>query len=465
MNIPTNSIVVSNRQRTEKDIDDLFVASVAKRLIHPIVLRRNGSDEPTLVVGERRLLALKKAEINELIENVHFRFFDDLSPTEAQVIELEENIKRSDLSWRDHVSAIAGLDKIYCETNPDWNLRKTAQELNLNYDWTSKVLIVSKHLNSPALRDAGSIKQAISILENAASRRIASIIGEISNAGQNIFQTSTPESEKPFNENPSNTYNPLLLDTNNRVDNVPLDPILPIPPRPKAPQAVLNADFIEWTKTYSGPKFTFIHCDFPYDLDYKQYAESKTSTAEDYDGTGTSYWELLDTLCDNIEKLASYQSHVMFWFSMKHYDATKKRLAASSLFVHDHPLFWLKTDNAGIIPGNDGTYPRRIYETAFLCSRGKRPLVKPLANAYGAPTAANAIHPSQKPEPVLRHFLSMFVDETTDVLDPTCGSGSALRAAEDLGARSVLGLELNIKYVETAESMCQNARAMRRISR
>jgi site-specific DNA-methyltransferase (adenine-specific) len=82
-------------------------------------------------------------------------------------------------------------------------------------------------------------------------------------------------------------------------------------------------------------------------------------------------------------------------------------------------------------------------------------------NSYAAPTAGNKIHPSQKPEPMLRFFLQMLVDETTTMLDPTCGSGAALRAAEDLGAKSVLGLELDPNYAQSANTMTLKARVLR----
>jgi DNA modification methylase len=53
-----------------------------------------------------------------------------------------------------------------------------------------------------------------------------------------------------------------------------------------------------------------------------------------------------------------------------------------------------------------------------------------------------------KPEAILRHFFEMFVDENTLMLDPTCGSGTALRAAKSLGA--ALGIEKNEVFAERA---------------
>jgi len=66
---------------------------------------------------------------------------------------------------------------------------------------------------------------------------------------------------------------------------------------------------------------------------------------------------------------------------------------------------------------------------------------------------------------MLKHFLEMLVDETTTVLDPTCGSGMALRVAEELGARRVLGLEIDPSHADTALKAFYRARLMREASR
>ena len=45
------------------------------------------------------------------------------------------------------------------------------------------------------------------------------------------------------------------------------------------------------------------------------------------------------------------------------------------------------------------------------------------------------------------------MDETTSILDPTCGSGSAIRAARSLGASELLGIELNSEFADRAEEL------------
>jgi DNA modification methylase len=51
---------------------------------------------------------------------------------------------------------------------------------------------------------------------------------------------------------------------------------------------------------------------------------------------------------------------------------------------------------------------------------------------------------------MLTHFFRMLCDENTRLLDPTCGSGMAVKVAEASGASWALGLELNEEFAENA---------------
>jgi DNA modification methylase len=58
---------------------------------------------------------------------------------------------------------------------------------------------------------------------------------------------------------------------------------------------------------------------------------------------------------------------------------------------------------------------------------------------------------SEKPTAILEHFFRMIVDETTVMVDPTCGSGNSVKVAEALGASWSLGMDMNPDYVDAAK--------------
>lgn len=450
----SSDIIVRDRQR-EAEIDEHFIASVKARLIHPIVLRQT-EEGPVLVVGGRRLKALKALEINPLIEGKHFRFESDLSPEEAEIVELEENVKREDLPWRDHVKATIKIHEILSKA-PDWSIDKTAERINISRRSIFRALAVGKMLDSPLLRDASGIQHAYNILQIAADRAAAEAVGQITSMGAKLFKPS--EEAKPNGHDSSPNETSISI-SELSSEEPKINPPTPIEPEAQDPNPIDCISFFDWIKTYSGPKFNLIHCDFPYNIEYRSYAVSVHNTDEDYDASG--FDELLESFCSNLDKFCSYSAHILFWFSMEFYESTRLKLETAGLAVQRHPLIWFKSDNSGIIPGRDNQYPRRVYETAFLCSRSKRPLIRQLANTYACPIASNPLHPSQKPEPMLKHFMSMLIDETTDVFDPTAGSGAALRAADALGARRIYGLDINESYVARANSATITARNLRR---
>ena len=229
-------------------------------------------------------------------------------------------------------------------------------------------------------------------------------------------------------------------------------PVQPAPgaPPPLPPAPILHSTFQQWLSTYTDHPFNFIHCDFPYGVNVFDGEYGDARGDKHYLDTPDTYFSLISLLANNLNKVMAHSAHIMFWFSMEHYEATFAafRKEMPDVIWQKFPLIWIKSDNVGIMP-DPKRGPRRIYETCLIGSRGDRPVVKAVSNAYSCPTDKQH-HPSTKPEPMLRHFFQMFVDNGTRMLDPTCGGGSALRAAETLGAEQVLGLEQDEEHFNNA---------------
>lgn len=60
------------------------------------------------------------------------------------------------------------------------------------------------------------------------------------------------------------------------------------------------------------------------------------------------------------------------------------------------------------------------------------------------------IHPTQKPQAVLKRLIEIFTDEGDVVIDPCAGSGSTLRAARELG-RNSYGFEVSKDFYKRAK--------------
>lgn len=440
------------RQRRAIETADLEPSIAKIGVLKPIIVERPGTNGlARLVAGERRLEASRKLGLPDII----VRYADELSLVEFNIIELEENLKRSDLDWKDMVGAVARIHGLYCQLDSGWTMGETADAISLSAGTVSIYLRVAGELADPRLADAGTVREAYNVLARRDQRAAGDALNELLEIPE-----QTPALPVLATEGP-----PALAVVNGAVVARPTV----VPQAVSLPEGIQQADFISWVTAYTGSKFNLVHCDFPYGVNLfagPQGRGSEPASADGsigYDDSDATYWKLIEAFCGNLDKFMSVSAHLFFWCSADHGRVAKTVEAfarqAPSLAFAKFPLIWVKSDNAGIAATpNHGA--RHVYETCLFASRGKRQIVKVVGDAYSAPTDKR-FHASTKPEPMLRHFMSMVVDHTTTLLDPTAGSGAALRAADSLGARQALGLEINPEFATLAQQAFRSSRAMR----
>lgn len=455
--------VQEGRQRSDLDLDENFLSSIRQRgILCPLLVTSDGK----LVAGGRRYAAAKQLGLAD----VPVRYVrDGLTPSELRTVELEENIRRAELPWRDECRAVAELHSIWSATQSGWTHERSEEIIGHDI---GKWLRVARELDNPRLAQANSFWSAYNICQRIDQRTADSVLEDISYAGEQLADEVEVGAEGSELSELDDTTSSLESGSGNGTGTSALARSLPqgqTTRKPPAPaEDILHTDFAKWASTYTGPRFNFIHCDFPYGKKvFGGEWGGKNDSGFQYDDSPEVYWELIAVLCKNLDRLMTPTAHLMFWLSseieMQHKTVEKFRELAPELIFQQRALVWLKSDNVGIVP-DPKRGPRWITELALMASRGDRTLVKPLANAYAAPTARQ-LHPSAKPEPVLRHFFGMFVDQTTRMLDPTCGSGSSLRAAESLHAQTVLGVERDEHYVLAARKALREFRTLRELTK
>jgi len=450
--VPLAQILIDRegRQRRQVLVEDLLPSIKARGVLVPIII----DEAYQLIAGERRLEASRQLGLPD----IPVRFLGDLSPIEAQIIELEENLKRQDLDWKDTAGAIGKIHRLYIQQDPGWSMGETAQALGLTLGNVSMYLRVFGELEAaqaPAKTAEGEPAPVVSaastrILEAGGAREAYNIIAR---RDQRAAGSALQELLEPLAQGAK------TLADDGGPGEAPGQGQALLPPTD-----IILGSFLEWAPKYTGPKFNLVHCDFPYGTNVFNGPQGKgAEPSEGYSDDPEVYWNLLDGFCESLDKFFSLSGHILFWLSADHQvrERTLRVFAekSPSLTFLPMPLIWLKSDNAGIV-SDVRRRPRHVYENALLGYRGDRYLVRPMADAYSAPTD-RALHPSTKPEPMLRHFFSMLVDEHTQMLDPTCGSGASLRAAESLGASRVLGLEIDPLHAENARMALETSRRLR----
>lgn len=394
-------VVRDERQRKElKDIDKLALSIATNGLINPLLIHKDGK----LRAGERRFTACKQLGWTHI--PVHF--VEDLDEAHLQLIELAENVERANLTWQEECDAIKKYHQLSKELDPEWTVTKTAEAMGMSLSIVSQKLDVADALDegTPAVVDAQKFSVARGIVHRAKERKQAAAIGDI----------------------------------------------FPIIAEQKAARIapIYQADFLQWSKQDPGFVFNFIHCDFPYGIDADKHDQGAAAGMGGYADGFDVYDRLLNGLADfTASPFVAESAHLMFWFSMDYYQTTLDRLSAMGWKVNPFPLIWFKSDNTGILP-DPARGPRRVYETAFMASRGDRKIARAVANCIAA-QATKVIHMSEKNLDMLKKFMEMFVDESTIGIDPTCGSGNAVKAMLAKGAAHAIGLELNPDFAKLAQ--------------
>ena len=405
--VPVDAIQVGERQRKEYgDIKELAEDIGLRGQLQPIIVTK----DLVLVAGHRRLLAHKHLSL----PNITAYYKEDLSLREQSAIEFAENEQRKNFEWLEQNALIVRHHQLCIEEEgPGWTMEMTAKELNKSRR------TVEQHLDIRAGIEEGDVRPDTDKFNTARNQRIRA--KKIRTADVYAANGLTVA---------ATVYTPV--------------------------DGIVIADFNEWAPAYDGPKFNLINCDFPYGIGSHDHAGQNSANTDKYWDSDATWEALCRTFVTYLDRFCAPSAHLIFWFPAERYCEVWTMLNRLPGFKFDpYPLVWQRGENEGIAPDTQRR-PRRIYEFAFFGWRGDRPLGPngTRANLWKAPTNRD-YHPHEKSQEALKHFFEMVVAPTTRLLDPTCGCGSALRAARELDVdiEDMLGIELDEGYATTARTL------------
>jgi DNA modification methylase len=427
----------------DKDhVNELSKQIAAHGLIHPITVNR---DTDTLIAGRHRLAAYELLQLTQPSpewEKIPTRLAYAITDQELVVLELIENLFSKKMDWKETALAV---HKIHThsggEAEDEVTLKTTATVLNLSVSAISKHVKAARYLleEHKLVLQATSLQGALNVIERLEARKFEEFKEDFL---AEAFQK--PVGETPIPEPTDNLAEPVNADASRE-------------PGEKCATEVRNTfagtdgfsayqgDFLAFASTWSGPRFNLIHCDFPYGIDYDKSGFDYAKHHSIYGDSKDLYFALLSALVENTETLVADSAHLIFWYNTRYQAETIALLQRAGWKVWPHHLIWHKSDNAGVL-ADFRRGPRHTHETALFATRGDRQLVKPVADSFSGPTTRDSGHVSEKPREMLAHFLTMAVDETSRVLDPTAGSFNSILAAKSLGAKMGIGVELDGGY-------------------
>lgn len=430
--IPLEQIRVEDRKRKiHGDIESLADSIEKFGLFHPIIITR----DKRLVAGERRYRAFQHLKRKE----IPAQFVDQLNDYELKEIELEENTRRLNMTWQEEAQAVYDYHQHRMAGNSDWNLSCTADCLRMSEKMVTVRVVVAREMQTtPDLTKVENLSTAYNAIQRKQSRAM-------DNELEALLEVEGPAKETEESEGATE-----MVLTRSAVGPVHRQP---------SDSTIVNMPFAHFLEQ-TDRKFNLLHMDLPYGSNFQDSGQVQHATWEGgtYDDSGPIFNLLMHEFLTNLDNFVAQSAHVIFWYQSSRYQEMVQRLSPH-FRINPIPLIWVKSDSTGIL-SDPKRGPRHIYETALLLTRGDRSIVGPVNNAISFPAnRAKANHPSEKPFEVVHHFLRMLVDDSTIFLDPTCGSGTAVAAAEKLGAGFVQGVEMNPQHAETARRVLNRYRA------
>jgi site-specific DNA-methyltransferase (adenine-specific) len=368
-------------------------------LLQPITIAPGGE----LVAGERRLRACKHLAMLGIpvscagqdfeVGSVPVLFFDHDGELQLWEAQLDENIKREDLTWQEKAAAVAQLHELRCRQHPGQSFAETASETtDSNASRLRDAIIVSKHLEDKEVAAAPTVRDAMKLLKRRDEK------ARLTRLSENVNVTSLVGLHE-------------LHHCDWRVAPVPdgcLDVILTDPPYGMGAHTFKDG----------GDPSTVLH---------------------QYDDMGEGEWNgMMEEFAKWSWAKTKERAHVYVFCDIDKYHFLWGLFACAGFRCHRTPLVYAKSHASSRRVPWPTMGPRRGYELVLYAVKGDRNVNCIKSDVLGPySTDSNLGHAAQKPVEVYTDLLSRSVAPGDVACDPFSGTGTILPAAHELKCRAI----------------------------
>lgn len=401
--------IAPNRQRQEFDPEALMELTESIRdrgLLHAIVVREEGSDF-YLVSGERRLRAIKDLFMlgdtltydGQIIPLDHIPTvtLGELSILDAEEAELDENLKRRDLSWQEHSEALLRLKRLReaqaaqaglaTPSVADIALEVVGRSDGAYQDNIRKELLVAQHLDDPEVSKAKNVTEAFKILKKKEEQKDlatrAAIVGT--------------------------TYSASVHKCHNK-------------------------DCLEWLAK-EAPKgyYDVILTDPPYGMGADNFGDSGggyLTITHQYDDSYESWKKLMEKWCGLAYEVAKPQAHAYVFCDIDRFHELKFFMEGAGWYVFRTPFIIEKVGSGRVPLPEHG--PRRQWEMLLYAIKGKKPVTHIYPDVIKTTADESFGHGAQKPVALYQNLLLRSARPGDRALDTFGGTGTLIPASQIL---------------------------------
>jgi len=415
-------IISPDRQRKEFDpeaLTDLANSISSLGLLHPIVVRET-LEGPVLVAGERRLRALETIWLlgdgtrhNGLQippDHLPIVTLGELTPLEAEEAELDENLKRQDLTWQERSEALARLHRLRTAqaemVGQSHSIADTIREVSesggqasADYTTNRQSILLADHLSNPLVSGAKNEKEAFKALKREEARqkhqRLAETVGV--------------------------SYN-------------------------SSAHKLFHVDCLQWMAESPDNQFDVILTDPPYGMNAQNFGDGggkMVNSEHHYDDSPEAWNKLMDAFCSEAFRVAKPQAHAYIFCDFDKFHLLKAKMQAAGWYVFRTPIIVYKLGSGRVPLPDQG--PRRQHEYILYALKGGRKVTGIYPDVIPCKLEENLTHGANKPVELYIDLLKRSTSPGDTVLDAFAGSGTIFPAAHGLKLYAT-GLELNSEY-------------------
>ena len=322
----------------------------------------------------------------------------ELSDDDIFEAELEENIRRDNLSPQEEMQAIAKLHAFRKKQNPTQTLGDTAQEIyNAEEAVPGKrttsikdAILVAAHIDDPAVRKAKTKTEAVKAVHKKLRREHAEELG------------------RAFSQTNGNS----------------------------SPHVPVFGDAREVLKKMPSGIVDVICSDPPYGIGADKFGDM-ADNAHKYDDSLETWRKLMEAVCQESYRVCKTHAHLYMFCDWRRFVELQTTLVRAGFDVWPRPLIWSKSNGMLAKPEHG---PRYTYEVILFANKGGKKVTGVFPDVLTHKAVQVPRHAAEKPVDVYVDLLQRSALPGDHVLDMFMGSGVIFPAANRLKLRAT-GIE------------------------
>jgi site-specific DNA-methyltransferase (adenine-specific) len=407
--VPLTEIDLGERARKDyRDLEAISESIKSKGLIHPIALSRHPHPERgipyLLVAGGRRFRAHQSLGADTVLSRIYDHVLTDL---EYRSIELEENIQREDLDWKEKAFLEREIHRLQVQIHGE-KVARSADAPGHSMSDTAALLGVSK----------AKVSQDISLAD--AIEQFPDAPWEKCKSASDAQKLKSRMEKTIVNDHLAIQAQKTMGNADQRIQRM-FD-------------SYIVRDFFDGVAELPKEYFDFVELDPPYGIDLQTAKAKKGLGADglmDYNEVDAKeYPKFLAKVIKECYRVMKPNSYMVFWFGPDPwFELIASLLEGAGFRVPRIPGIWIKPSGQTNSPT---TRLASAYEMFFYAAKGSPTIAKPGTRnvfQFDPVSPDKKRHPTQRPEPMIQSVLETFAPPNSKVLVPFAGSGATLLAA------------------------------------